>query len=207
MDSACINGLVRNWGFANAHRDKDCNPLVPIGDSFPLFYDEEHLGIIKDEISRAISELGFRNGPVNVELVFDESDRPIIVELGPRSGGGLLADLIELGTGERIISYCIRCALGDKLDDVSDKPFQRFLSVYLFHSKRAGIFERLQISNNLEHHIINLDMFVKQGDRVYPCSDSSKAVGIAILEWESSAEMIEMMDNMNEFYKVDLKHL
>ena len=201
-DIFVVDGKVRNWGFANAHRDQECNPLVPIGDSFPIYLDSLHLDIAKHEIQHALTELGFKNGPVNVEFFFDSSDRPIIVELGPRSGGGLLPDIIYMTSGIDIIQYCIKNSLGMSIDDIIDKPMTRNISAYCFHSRKDGIFANLDIKDKLWAKILQIEYFVQAGERVYRCDDSSKAIAIAICEFESQDEMLDMMDNMNEYYEV-----
>lgn len=201
-DIFVVDGIVRNWGFANAHRDNSCNPLVPIGDSFPIFMDEDHLNIIKNEIQKALTELNFKNGPVNVEFIFDKEDKPIIVELGPRSGGGLLADIIYMGSGVDIISFCVKNALGMNIDDVEDLPINRNIAAYSFHSDRDGVFDALSISPKLAGKILKIKYFIKPGDAVYKCEDSSKIIAIAICEFDSREEMLEMMDTMNDYYDV-----
>ncbi len=204
-DIFVIDGVVKNWGFANAHRDMNCNPLVPIGDSFPLFIDSSHLNMLKKEIQRALNVLGFRNGPVNVEVIFDKEDRPIIVELGPRSGGGLLADIIYMCSGVDIIPNCIRCALGMECSGIADLKMQRNIAAYSFHSNTDGIFNKLEIDNVLKKKILQINYFIKSGEQVYKCNDSGKAIAIAICEFDTQNEMLEMMDNMNDFYKIILK--
>ncbi len=204
-DIFVVDGIVRNWGFANGHRDDICNSLVPIGDSFPLVMDHAHLAIMKKEIQRAVTALGYKNGPINVEFIFDKFDRPIIIELGPRSGGGLLADIIYMGSGVDIVSYCIKAALGDDLDAIEDKEIKRFLAAYEFHSNRDGVFSSIDISETITDRILQLDYFVKEGDLVYKCNDSGKALGVAICEFDSANEMLSTIDSMNTYYTVRLR--
>ncbi len=203
-DIFVVNGKVQNWGFANGHRDESCNPLVPVGDSFPICLDQKHIDIAKQEIQRALTALKFLNGPVNVEFVFDEEDRPIIVELGPRSGGGLLADIIFMGSGVNIIEYCIKAALGEDISTIPNLPIKRYLAAYSFHSDRDGVLDSVEINEELNSHIIQMDYFVDKGDKVSRCDNSSCVLGIAICEFSSEAEMLFMMDNMNSYYKVHL---
>jgi len=203
-DIFVVDGIVKNWGFANGHRDETCNALVPIGDSFPVCLDERHLRIVKKEIQRAINALKFLNGPVNVEFVFDQHDRPIIVELGPRSGGGLLADIIYLGSGVNIIEYCIKAALGENISAIEDIAIRRYLAAYSFHSNREGVFDSIVIDEKLRRRIRQIDYFVEKGDNVYKCNQGGCVLGIAICEFASEDEMLSMMDHMNEYYKVCL---
>ena len=199
-----VDGQVRNWGFANAHRDETGNPLVPAGDSFPICLDERHLNIAKGEIQRALTALDFQNGPVNVEFVFDEKDRPIIVELGPRSGGGLLADIIFMGSGVNVIEYCIKAALGEDINTIVDTPINRYLAAYSFHSNEDGVLDNIEISSELKRCIIQEEYFVRKGETVSKCNNSSCILGIAICEFTCEEEMLYMMDNMNAYYKVHL---
>lgn len=204
-DIFVVDGIVKNWGFANGHRDEQCNELVPIGDSFPICLDDEHLKIMKEEIQRAIKLLNFLNGPVNVEFVFDKYDRPIIVELGPRSGGGLLADIIYMGSGVNIIEYCIKAAMGEDLSTIQDLPITRYLSAYSFHSNVEGIFDKIELDEVLKKHIIQVNYFIKKGEKVYKCNNGNCILGIAVCEFSSEEEMLKLIDTMNEHYKVVFK--
>lgn len=201
-DIFVVDGIVKNWGFANAHRDAACNAFVPIGDSFPIYMDKNRLNITKSEIQNAITELGFRNGPVNVEFCFDRKDRPIIVELGPRSGGGLLADIIYMTSGVDIISYCVKNAIGMPVNDIEDRPITRNIAAYSFHALKDGIFEALEIKPELMDKILQIEYFINPGEEVYRCDDSGKAIAIAICEFSDQNEMLHMMDSMNDYYKV-----
>lgn len=204
-DIFVVNGEVKNWGFANGHRDETCNPLVPIGDSFPVSLELEKQEIMKNEIQRAINALGYRNGPINVEFVFDIYNRPIIIELGPRSGGGLLADIIYMASGVDIISYCVKAALGDDLSGIRDDDITRNISAYEFHSRENGIFQSLELSEEIKNRMLGFDYFIEPGEKVYRGNDSGKAIGVGVLEFDTVKEMLTLMDSMENYYKVNFE--
>jgi hypothetical protein len=48
-------------------------------------------------------------------------------------------------------------------------------------------------------------MFVKQGDCIDSFRNGGFGLGAAVLEFDNEMQMLEMMDHMNEFYKVRLQ--
>lgn len=203
-DIFIANNNVVMWGLANAHRDLFVNPLVPVGNSFPLVMDDIKISVVKSEISRAIALLGYKNGPINVEVMFDSNDNPVIVELGPRSGGGLISDTIYMCTGIDILSYCVRCAIGDDISDLRDSTCKRYIGTYEFHSRYSGIFNSINIDNSITDRMLLCDIFVSPGAEVVRYQNASHILGIALLEFESPKEMIDMMDNMNQYIDIEL---
>ena len=88
------DGKVVLWGLMNCHRDSHVNPLVPIGKSYPLQLDNEDVKHVKYTLSSMIEKLGIRNGSMNVELVVDKSNRVWPIDVGPRSGGNMIPDIL-----------------------------------------------------------------------------------------------------------------
>ncbi len=89
-------GKVIQWGLMNCHRDSRVNPLVPVGKSYPPLLKVTDLQAVKDTLQRLVTELGIKFGPMNVELIVDANNRVFPIDIGPRSGGNMIPDLLGM---------------------------------------------------------------------------------------------------------------
>lgn len=201
-DAFVVNGIIKVFGLANEHFDEQCNPLVPIGESFPVKLSETEIQAARDEIQRAITVLGIKNGAINLDFMFTTSGDIFIIELGPRNGGNLITDTIMCSSGMDLAEYTIKSALGEDISTLSERPMKKCVSSYIWHSCYDGIFESIEISDELQRKIVRSDLFVEAGDRVCRFENAGFGLGAAILEFDSEEEMLYMMAHMNEFFKI-----
>lgn len=201
-DAFVVDGKIRYFGIANEHFDCESNPLVPIGESFPSGLAEDKALRARTEIQRAVELLGFKNGPINLDFIFDKRGNVFIIELGPRSGGNLISDAICLGSDLNLAEYAVKAAVGEDLSRIEDKPFHDFVASYIFHSLEDGIFRKVNISKEMQDKLVSYDIFVQPGQKIYRYINGAYGIGAALLKFSSYEEMMHMMENMNEFYKV-----
>lgn len=201
-DAFVVEGKIAFFGLANEHFDNTCNPFVPIGESFPSVITDIQRDKAKEKVQEALDLLQYKNGAVNLDFVFDENDDVFIIELGPRNGGNLITDAIFLSNGVDLAKCTINAALGEDNSWLFDKKMENFVSSYVWHSKKEGIFEELLISNELEKKIVRSDLFVKRNDPVHKYLNGSFGLGFALIEYKNCEEMLYMMDHMNEFYEI-----
>ena len=105
------DGKVIQWGLMNCHRDQNVNPLVPVGKSYPPLLEEADLQAVKDTLQRLVTELGISFGPMNVELIVDANNRVFPVDIGPRSGGNMIPDLLGMIFGCDVVEMSVRAAM------------------------------------------------------------------------------------------------
>lgn len=204
-DAFVVDGEIVFWGVANEHFNEYCNPLVPVGESFPVNLPNSAIVESKKEIQRALSLLKIRNGAINLDFMFDKSGRIFIIELGPRNGGNLITDAIKLSTGVDLAEYTIKAAMGESLSDLREEKWSKYVSSYIWHSERTGVYQNIEISDELESRIRKSDMFVKEGDEIGKYINGGYGLGAALLEYENKEQMIDMMDHMNDYYKINLR--
>ena len=63
-------------------------------------------------VARAVDALGLAEGPVHAEVRIGDGARPVVIELGARSIGGLCARTLRFGAGIRLEELIVRHALG-----------------------------------------------------------------------------------------------
>ncbi len=107
------DGEVIIWGLMNCHRDRKVNPLVPSGKSYPPLLESKDFQTVKDTLQLLVKELGIKFGPMNVELVIDHDDHVFPIDIGPRSGGNMIPDLLGMIFDCDIVEMCIRAAMGE----------------------------------------------------------------------------------------------
>ena len=204
-DGFIVNGelVFRCW--ADEHFDKLCNGLVPIGQTFPTFHNEELLEIAHKESQRLLSLLNMKTGALNFDFILSEDGRFYFLELGPRNGGCLIPEVIRYATSVDLIKYTVDAALGFDCEDLKMTLTNGYWSSYMVHSLEDGIFKELWVSDRAKEYIVEQDIQVKTGDKVNKFSGSHDTLGTMILKYPSMEVMLEMVDNMEHDIRVVTK--
>lgn len=203
-DIFVFNGRIVQWGLMNCHRDNRVNPLVPAGKSYPLLLNSTDINAVKITLQSLITALGIQFGPMNVELLIDRNNRVFPIDIGPRSGGNMIPDLLGMIFNCNVVEMSIRAAMGQsvELGECDGKPFY---ATYNLHSEKDGKFERVEFSSELEQYITRRDIYKKSGDDVRYFSNAADAVGIVFLKFPNERIMIEMEEHMNEHVRIILR--
>ncbi|MGL4570194.1 MAG: ATP-grasp domain-containing protein [Clostridium sp.] len=201
-DAFVIGGKVKYFGLLNSHRDFDANEFVPVGTSFPVYCDKEKVMRVEKEVQRVVDILGIKMGALNLELMFDKNDELYIVEIGPRNGGNMIPDLLEMATGVDLIGATVEAALGNEnlnLDSFND---MKYYSTYVIHTDKQGILEDINFSDEIENNIIKKVMYKQKNDEVEKFDGANKALGILFLKYDNLEEEKYKMNNMNKFIEI-----
>lgn len=204
-DGFIVDGKLSFHCWADEHFDKLCNGLVPIGQTFPTSHAEPWLDIARSESQRLLNLLGMKTGALNFDFVFTEDGEFYFLELGPRNGGCLIPEVIRHTTGIDLIKYTVDAALGLPCDELQMKPAQGYWSSYMVHALENGTFMSLWLSDRIKPKIIEQDIYVKQGDAVRKYIGSNDTLGTMILKFDSMQEMLDMIDNMENYIRVIVK--
>ena len=194
--------VFRCWG--DEHFNEKLNGLITIGPSFPSVHQEEKFRKVHKETQRIIDLLGITNGVLNFDFIFDKNDNLFFLEIAPRNGGGLLAELIQKSTNVDLIKYTVDIALGIKLKKLSMKKCKGYWSSFMVHSLNNGIYKNLYISNKIKSRLIKSEMFVKNGDRIKKYSNSQHVLGNLILKFKNQKEMLSLYRNPEKYIRVNL---
>lgn len=201
-DCFVLNGKVEFWGLLNCHRDRRVNPLVPVGKSYPLLMNQEQKDEIYKTIQRMVDLLDIQFGGFNVELMWDKRGKLYLIEMGPRNGGNMIPDLLQMITGVDLIAATVETALGNTNVDLHYKLEPVYYATYNLHSAQNGRFQRIELSNKIEKEIVKQVIYKKPGDSVQFFDVANKAIGIMFMKFESMNEMLEMMDNADQWINV-----
>ena len=198
------DGRVVQWGLMNCHRDAAANPLVPVGKSYPPLLDPADLEAVKETLRRLVDALGIRFGPMNVELVVDKSGRVFPIDIGPRSGGNMIPDLLGLVFGVDVVEMTLRAAMGESVA-VPERPPRPFCATHNLHADRDGILEGIEFSREIEPFIVRKCIYEEPGAEVHSFANASHALGIAFFRFGDAATMETMLGSIGRHVRVRVR--
>lgn len=206
-DGFSVDGELVFRCFANEHFDASgINPYVPVGESWPYYLPERVHNKIHTEIQRALSLLGMKTQAYNFDIRVDEDENVYLMEIGPRNGGNLIAQVTQYATGVDMVTYTIKAAMGEECKDLHMVEPVGYWSNYMVHSQQAGILQEVQIDETFKkENIVEFEMMFQPGDMIEAFTGSNGTLGTMILKFNSKEEMLEKMDHMERWVKVITK--
>jgi biotin carboxylase len=203
-DIFVADGKVILWGLLNCHRDNCVNVLVPVGKSYPLQLENADVENVKLTLSTMVSKLGIRNGSMNVELVVDKSNRVWPIDVGPRSGGNMIPDLLGDMFGVDIAEMSIEVAMGKPVVKTIHMP-EGCYATHNLHSNKTGLYKGIVFSDKLTPYIYRKCLYKEAGDKVEYFDNASKCLGIVFFRFPDEATMSDILKNINELITVELQ--
>ena len=127
------------------------------------------------------------------------------MELSPRGGGNRLAEVLRYATGVDLIGNAVRAAVGMELSGVEQKPYNGCWAEVILHSEESGVFDSLWISEKIQNHVVERDLWIQSGDKVGGFSGANEAIGTLILKFENEEKMLTVLENQADYIRVLLK--
>lgn len=179
-------------------------PYSPIGISAPSVESKEKTAMAEREVQRFLSLLGMRFGEFNVEYVFDRSGQLFILEIGPRSGGNLIPDVILQSAGLDLRELTVKATLGQDCSQFpwNEYTFRKNVTSFIIHSQQTGIYQGLDIDEPIERAVVFKDMLVAGGDKVHRFTGGVYALGFALMQFEHQEQMLDFIDHSDKYFRV-----
>lgn len=203
-DIFVLDGKVIQWGLLNCHRGTSVNPLVPVGKSFPPKLKNEDLNLIKDTLQKLVSSLGIKFGPMNVEIIIDRNNKVFPIDIGPRSGGNMIPDLLGMIFNCDVVEMCIKAAMGNTIDLQFDDG-NLYYATYNLNSDVDGEFKGITFSSDIEPFVIRKCIYKSEGDYVHAFNNASDAIGIVFLKFNTSDEMNTFLKDIKMHIRIVLQ--
>lgn len=202
-DIFVLDSKVYLWGLLNCLRD-EVNSLVPVGKSYPLDLSSSQTELIKDTLQKLVSDIGIRFGAMNVELIIDKNGKCYIIDAGPRAGGNMIPDLLNMIFDVDLVKMSVQTAMGVEIKpkEINEKPC--FYATYNLHSKENGVLKAIEFDDEIEKHIVKKCLYLSNGDKVSYFDDASKALGIIFMKFDSLQQQ-KIIENINEHIKIIVK--
>ena len=205
-DAFLIDGKLVFAGLMNEHFDKLCNPLVPVGESYPSVLPKELKEKALNEIQRLLSALKMVSGAFNLDFIVNQHGDIYIIEIGPRNGGNLITDTIKYAEEIDLAKCTILDAVGMDcrkiLEDVGKKESIRYASSYIIHSLKDGVYKDIWVNNEIKNDIVLMDIFVSKNEKIKKFDNGGFGIGAMIIKHNSIEQMLYRMDNMENYIKV-----
>ena len=204
-DGFSVDGRLAFLCLANEHFPVSrINPFVPVSASWPSAMPKHIQNKIHHEIQRALNLLNMKTGAYNFDIRIDDKEDIYFIEMGARNGGDLYPQVINYATGIDMVEYTIKAALGDNCSDLTMVEPKGYWAVYLLNSQNSGIFKGVDIHEEIQKNIVEYELLVNQGEETSALTGAHAKVGIMILQFSSMDEMLDKVENMTKWVKVNI---
>jgi hypothetical protein len=96
-------------------------------------------------------------------------------------------------------------ALGIDQPPLTMQPVRQFVSSYCLHSLTPGIFEGVEVSDEIRSHLIETRIFSPIGSPVHSFDGLHRVLGMNLLRYDSMEQMLELMENMERHIRVRIR--
>lgn len=203
-DGLSVDGKLLFRYFGNDHFDLNGDPFVPVAASFPYNMPDEIHNKIHNEIQKLLSLLHMKTCTYNFDIRIDENYNVYLMEVAPRDGGNYIPDIIRYATGIDLVECSVKATMGDEIiipDIISPKGY---FAYYAVHSNKDGILDNIWIDPKAEKMIIEDHIIKHQGDPISAFTGANTTLGILLMRFDSSEQMLYMIDNAEEWIRVNL---
>ena len=203
-DSFSIDSDLKFVSFSNQYFDSKAeNPYTPSAYSWPSFIDISHQEELVSELRRLVKLLKLGTSIYNIETRVGTDGKPYIMEVSPRGGGNRLSEMLRFATGVDLIKMAVKSAVGEENDQLEMPVYNGFWAEIILHSDRGGIFDEVKINNELfEDNIVEIDLWVKKGDKVNAFRGANDAIGTIVVRFETEREMSSFVKFIHEHITV-----
>jgi biotin carboxylase len=143
---------------------------------------------IESEAQAGCRALDLREGPVHAELRLD-GDRPWIVEVAPRTIGGLCSRALRFGSGVTLEEMVLRHALGIVAKGIEREGTAS--GVMMMPIPRAGTLKKVRGLDEARAvpGVEEITLTVHRGDEILPLPDGHRYLGFIFCKGETAEEV------------------
>lgn len=201
-DSFLLDGQFCFMSFNAQRFDVDAaNPYAPSAYTWPSTFPE-HEAYLTSELQRLMDLLHMQTSVFNIETRIATDGKPYIMECTPRGGGNRLCEMLRYATGVDMITAQVRAAVGDSVEGVEQKPYNGHWAEIILHAPKAGRFAGLAINPNQKAEVVEVDLWVKEGNRVESFRGANDAIGTLVLRFEDKENMERAILHQSEWLRV-----
>ncbi|QIA08520.1 ATP-grasp domain-containing protein [Draconibacterium halophilum] len=202
-ESFSINGELTFFTLSNQYFDKNsANPYTPAGFTWPSNMADRHKKNLSSEIQRLLKLLKMRTSIYNIEARVGKDDKPYIMEVSPRGGGNRLAEMIKYITNVDLIENSVKAAIGEKVDFMQLPSVNEYWGEIILHSNKEGIFRKIEISPNLEKYVIEVDVWVKNGEYIKQFLGANETIGTIVIRTDNKNTVEKFVSNIWKYIDI-----
>lgn len=204
-DVFVVDGEIRFWGLMRCLRDEALGGLVPVGEVMPTGLSSVQEASVKAVLQRLVSYAGIRYGELNVEVIIGDDGSPYVLELGARAGGNMIPVQLSDASGIDLVGANVLCAMGEDPGDLRFDGEAACCAHYVIHSRGSGIFDRLDIPEDVAACVYRTVMYVSPGDRVGSFNGADKALGILLMRFDGDEYASSVLTGISDKVRVLLR--
>ncbi|MEK4424521.1 ATP-grasp domain-containing protein [Solibacillus sp. FSL K6-1523] len=203
-DGFSVDGKLVFRCFSNEYfSTTNFNPFVSIFASWPYMMPARLHNQIHREIQRALSLLNMQTGAYNFDVRVDNNENVYLIEIAPRNGGDWNPNVIKYATGIDTIEYAMKAALGEDCSNLTMVEPRGYWGSYVLNSGKSGIFKGIEIQEDFKNNnLVEHELVVQLGDEITALTGAHDKVGIMILKFSSTEEMLDKVNNMSDWVKL-----
>lgn len=204
-DSFLQDGKWRFMSFNAQRFDANAaNPYAPSAYTWPSTFPE-HETYLASELQRLMDLLHMQTSVFNIETRIATDGKPYIMEATPRGGGNRLCEMLRYANGVDMITAQVRAAVGDPAEDVEQKPYNGHWAEVILHAPKAGRFGGVAINPKQKAEVVEVDLWVKEGDKVAAFHGANDAIGTLVLRFDNKEEMEYAITHQREWLTINVK--
>lgn len=187
------------------HYDTKVNPFVPFSTTWPSERDTNTVKAVEKVVAAVVKLSGFKSGGINIEARVAENGDVYIMEIGPRSGGNFVPQVIHNATGFDMVSATLDALYTQTMPTIEYK--RGAAAYYVVHSLKDGILSNVEISDEIKPYIKEYHQYIQPGEAVKSFQGASAAVGVILLAFPSIDVMNDRMAEMDRFIKLSISEI
>lgn len=208
-DPFTVNGELKFITYSDQLFDKEAdNPYTPAFIIWPSTMRQINQDYLTSEIQRLMKLLKMRTGIYNIETCVGNDGKPYIMEVSPRGGGCMIAELQKSAYGVDLIENEIRKAVGMPLIDIPSKTIcDGHWCEMIIHAKpgESGTLKKIWFDKDIEKKYIKMvDLSAKEGDYVHPFTGANMALGDMFLRFDTREKLNNTIES-REWIHIDLE--
>ncbi|MDM1466508.1 ATP-grasp domain-containing protein [Myroides odoratimimus] len=203
-DGFVVNGKLVFHSIGDHHYNEKINPFVPFSTSWPTIKSKDELDLVVKEVSNIIEKSGYINGPINIEARIDVEGKVYIMEIGLRSGGNFVPQIIHHSTGFDMVDATLS-GLMKKEILVPKESVSKYSAYYVIHSGVEGTLQQIVIDDEISSSIIQFHQYIQKGELVKSFQGSNAAVGLLLISFESLEDQIAFYKKSDKLVQVILE--
>lgn len=211
-DAFSVDGKLVFHCLGNEFYDPNCDKdFAPLGECWPFQMEHKYIEDLEKQLQRLMTLLDMKSNAYNVEAIVGEDDKVYLLELGARSGGSLIPQVVECATGINMVTWVVQAAAGDPIDlsalgGKKEMPVQGYWSNYMVHSNVTGLFQSISFDQDFEQkHLVAFVNDLKVGTPVHRFRDAQDCIGEFILKYDSMEQMFEVIKNIENYIHVKVQ--
>lgn len=182
-------------------------PMVPTGEMWPIYENEQHVRIIKSALEKLIQESGIAHGAYNIEGYFTDADDFFVIEINTRQGGNDIPQLIKEYCGIDMYKLLVTTAVGNDeyfeqvIADAFTKP-KKYITNYIAFSSKDTIYKGIEIDESIRSMAYKVIECKQLGEKIRKKKDATDAVAMIRMTFDTRAQQLMFLQDADHLIKL-----